>query len=482
MSSYDVSLQLTSPTSHFDGAEKTGLALVGLGVLALLTAFFGVNVGAPGIFLMVSFGMMAAGALVYFKRFLRRPKGIDNDGLWFSSTTALGSVGWILGIVLTGGYVLLYWWPQTLAGLVRLIDPIADWIGYPEGVEARRWVFYGFVYTFAVVVMGVRMLYKYRHNRYQIIRTFSVMFFQFAFGFSIPYLLVMFNQPEFYFHYFWPLKYDYAWPGTLGWLPLFFFGFGLFMIFIATPLLTYFFGKRWYCSWVCGCGGLAETAGDPWRHLSDKSLKAWRIERWMIHAVLVFIVVTTATLWINSASEGAVLGELSQTFAKWYGFGIGLVFSGVIGVGFYPIMGSRVWCRFGCPMAATLGLLQKYFSRFRITTNGGQCMSCGNCSTYCEMGIDVRWYAQRGQNIIRSSCVGCGVCSAVCPRGVLKLENGPRSSRYNGPVLIHHDQVSVQTYDAWKAHRPLLPPDNEDIPILTDDDWSALSGDGAYTR
>ena len=40
------------------------------------------------------------------------------------------------------------------------------------------------------------------------------------------------------------------------------------------------------------------------------------------------------------------------------------------------------------------------------------------------MGIDVRWYAQRGQDIVRSSCVGCGVCSAVCPRGVLRLENG----------------------------------------------------------
>ncbi len=75
-------------------------------------------------------------------------------------------------------------------------------------------------------------------------------------------------------------------------------------------------------------------------------------------------------------------------------------------------------------MAALLGLQQRFFSRFRITTNGGQCISCGNCSTYCEMGIDVRAYAQKGQNIVRASCVGCGICAAVCPRGVLKLENG----------------------------------------------------------
>jgi Pyruvate/2-oxoacid:ferredoxin oxidoreductase delta subunit len=75
-------------------------------------------------------------------------------------------------------------------------------------------------------------------------------------------------------------------------------------------------------------------------------------------------------------------------------------------------------------MAAVLGLIQVGFSRFRITTNGDQCMSCGNCSTYCEMGIDVRAYAQRGDDILRASCVGCGVCAAVCPRGVLKLEGG----------------------------------------------------------
>jgi ferredoxin len=60
------------------------------------------------------------------------------------------------------------------------------------------------------------------------------------------------------------------------------------------------------------------------------------------------------------------------------------------------------------------------------------------------MGIDVRWYAQRGQDIVRSSCVGCGVCSSVCPRGVLNLENGPTQDRINSnPILIGNDSVKV---------------------------------------
>ena len=442
------SLQLTSPTSDFDAAERLGLLIFGAGVLALAVAAFGAGSAFPMAFLIGGVGALIAGPIIYFKRFLRRPAGINNDGVWFSSTTGLGAAAWVLGVVFTGLYVILYWFPERLHHLIRVFDPLSQGI---RAAPADQWFVYGAFYTIAVLVMGVRALYKYRDSRYHVIRTFSVMFFQLGFAFVIPQLLLLLNQPEFYFSYFWPLKYDYLWPSTVGFLTdashlgVFMVFWGAVMIFIATPILTYFYGKRWYCSWVCGCGGLAETAGDPFRHLSDKSLKAWRIERWMVHGVLVAIVLGTILLWINSAFGGGVLGWMSGPFARWYGFLIGSIFAGVIGVGFYPLMGSRVWCRFGCPMAAILGLQQRFFSRFRITTNGGQCISCGNCSTYCEMGIDVRWYAQRGQNVIRAACVGCGMCASVCPRGVLKLENGPREGRFNGPVLIERDHVSVLT-------------------------------------
>jgi polyferredoxin len=126
-----------------------------------------------------------------------------------------------------------------------------------------------------------------------------------------------------------------------------------------------------------------------------------------------------------------------------YGIYIGSIFSGVIGTGFYPILGSRSWCRFGCPMAAILGFQQRLFSKFRITTNGGQCISCGNCSTHCEMGIDVRAYAQKGENIVRSSCVGCGICAAVCPRGVLKLENDGLKGRINPTEVLLGNDVDL---------------------------------------
>lgn len=445
---YDESFQLTSnPAGHVGAVQRIGLIVLSLGLLALMVAAFGAGTAYPIPMLSLSLGLIVTGALIYIvKQYRQGTEGIRNNGIMFSKATARGAIGWVLGIVLTGFYVLLYWFPETLEHLIRMIDPLSYTL---RGKPADQWFMYGTFYTTAVLVMGIRVILKYRHNRYQMIRTASVMFFQLMLAFLIPAALVLFQQPEFYFSYFWPLKYYYLFPNgvhdiaSTGGLGLFMIRWAALMTFVGTPVLTYFFGKRWYCSWVCGCGGLAETVGDPYRQLSNKSLKAWKIERWMIHSVLVFITVTTALLWINSAMEGAVLGSLSQGFAEVYGFAVGAIFSGVVGVGFYPIMGARVWCRFGCPMAAVLGIGQKYFSRFRITTNGGQCISCGNCSTYCEMGIDVRWYAQRGQNVIRSSCVGCGVCSAVCPRGVLNLENGPKEGRYNGPSLVASESFTI---------------------------------------
>ena len=62
------------------------------------------------------------------------------------------------------------------------------------------------------------------------------------------------------------------------------------------------------------------------------------------------------------------------------------------------------------------------------------------------MGIDVRAYAQKGENIVRASCVGCGICSAVCPRGVLKLENAATDNRINSREVLLGNDVDLMDY------------------------------------
>lgn len=497
MSNNSYKINIKPPQFNF--MQKIGLGIGMIGLVILVLALAGM-IPNTGMMLSISLLSLAIGIVIFaINQYKDLPLGIKNHGNWFGSISSRGAIGWIIGVALTSFYIFLYWYPQYLGqgsgdtgntGLIGFFDPLSMFL---KGKPASQWFVYGVLYTLAILGFGFKFILKYKHNKYQQLRTISVMFFQLAFAFLLPEILQGLNQPYYNFANMWPLNYYFfdKWHvnGLLSTsnISLFMFAFGLAMVFLISPFLTYKYGKRWYCSWVCGCGGLAETAGDSFRHLSDNSLKSWKFERWSIHIVLVMSLVMTiavvgsylnemaGTAWVTrSQFMFAIIGFLvifvgilfkyrghrlnkdekyailavagviiililmnvfsgagnniffkdSYTLRKWYGFAIGSAFSGVIGVGFYPVLGSRVWCRFGCPMAAMLGIQQKFFSRFRITTNGGQCISCGNCSTYCEMGIDVRSYAQKGQDIVRASCVGCGVCSSVCPRGVLRLENG----------------------------------------------------------
>jgi len=439
-----------------------GLVLSFLGLAILILSWLGISLSPT--FLWLCLGSLLTGMMVFgVSTYAGESDGIKNNGIWTNSLTNRGLLAWVSGVVITGFYIELYWYPELLGlnsegvntGMIAFFDPLSYAI---KGAPASQWFVYGTIYTICIVGLGVKFVFKYIHNRYQFWRTISVMAAQLFLAYFIPEILEGMNQDQPYFakdlKYFWPLNYYFFEDWHLnnmtdqasGAMGMFYMVWGILGFTVLTPIITYFVGKRWYCSWVCGCGGLAETAGDPFRHLSDKSIKSWKLERWLIHGVLVYIsVVTAVVLYAYFTNSSSFLGlDVYTYFRRPYAFLIGAAFSGIIGVGFYPLLGNRVWCRFGCPMAAYMGIVQRFKSKFRITTNGGQCISCGNCSVYCEQGIDVRSYAQKGQNIVRASCVGCGVCSAVCPRGVLKLENGPEENRVNdNPILIGHEKTEL---------------------------------------
>ncbi|HIP36459.1 MAG TPA: 4Fe-4S binding protein [Crocinitomix sp.] len=445
--------------------QKIGLIISGLGVSIILLTWAGMTVTQKSLWLTVTILSLIIGIIIYtYGTYKHKSAGVKNDGVFFRSLTNRGVMGWIVAVVLTVFYVFLYWYPEHLGlgtngqpntGLVGLFDPLSLLL---KGQVASQWFVYGTIYTILILSLGIKFLVKYRHNRYHFIRTLVVICSQLILAYLLPEILEGFSNPDHYFakdlKYFWPLNYYFFdnWHlenmtehgGALG---MFYFIWGMFMFLVLTPLLTYWVGKRWYCSWVCGCGGLAETAGDSFRHLSNKKLWVWKLERWIIHIIMVLVfIMTIATLYGYFTEKSTFLGlDIYTVFKQPYGFLIGAMFSGVVGVGFYPILGNRVWCRFGCPLAGYMGIIQRFKSRFRITTNGGQCISCGNCSTYCEQGIDVRAYAQKGKNVVRASCVGCGVCATVCPRGVLKLENGPEENRFGS------DDVIVLGNDGFKV-------------------------------
>lgn len=337
---------------------------------------------------------------------------------------------WGIAGVLTSLFGSLYFGSEAFVSpSLRLVDDAWSAIGR----EATRWTLYGLIYTLLVVGFGFKAWGQYRHHPRQRRRYFSLISVQLICAFLIPLWLESWLEPGVYinldFKHMWPLNASFFEPwhldaiaesGALGRLS---FVAGLVMFVGVAPWATWRWGKGWYCSWVCGCGALAETAGDPVRHLNSPKREHWRIERWTIYGVLVWITISTAAVLYGYLSgTSSVWGlDIFNVFTRPYAFVVTSMFSGVLGVGLYPLLGNRFWCRFGCPLAAYMGLIQRWKSRFRIEVDAGACISCDACSAACEMGINVKDYAEKGVPVVRASCVGCGLCEAACPRSVLHL-------------------------------------------------------------
>jgi polyferredoxin len=301
----------------------------------------------------------------------------------------------------------------------------------------RPWTFwYTVLYTALMTVFGIGAMKRWgfdRKDKFQIWRYVSLIGFQWIFFFIIP---------EFLFQ--WAVRYE--WVGELArdptfadqrwrayglvyaW-PLFFYTFfynphwiwvlwGVFLTFVLIPVFVIFHGKR-YCSWICGCGGLAETFGDRWRHLAPKgeaSIRWERMQAWVLGAA----VAITAGMLLKDAYT--VLKAPTDVALGWYRLVADVWLVGILPVTLYPFLGGKVWCRYWCPLAKLMHIESALYGRFRITAND-KCIACGECTRYCQVGIPVMQFAlkQDELNNRNSSCIGCGVCVSVCPMDVLSF-------------------------------------------------------------
>ena len=77
--------------------------------------------------------------------------------------------------------------------MTNILDPVKGM--FIEGELASQWFLYGILYTVTMTVMGIRMIIKYRHNKYQIVRTITVVLFQVVFAFLLVEILPIFDLP-----------------------------------------------------------------------------------------------------------------------------------------------------------------------------------------------------------------------------------------------------------------------------------------------
>jgi hypothetical protein len=131
----------------------------------------------------------------------------------------------------------------------------------------------------------------------------------------------------------------YAWP-------LFFYTFfgnphqvwivwGALLSFVILPVLVLFHGKR-YCSWICGCGGLAETLGDRW-HLAPKGKASIHWERMNLAVLIAAAAITIAM--VTGACH--IFRKPAAAGLDWYHLIADVWLVGVLPITLYPSLAGR---------------------------------------------------------------------------------------------------------------------------------------------
>jgi thioredoxin reductase/Pyruvate/2-oxoacid:ferredoxin oxidoreductase delta subunit len=312
---------------------------------------------------------------------------------------------------------------NALRGLFRIAFVPFSWIFSGEALQQileTSWFQQGYLYSLTfTIVMAVfgglafrRWSKAARDNRYQKWRYVS---------FAVQALSVQHSWRAWGLYQPWPLFFHtfHWWNSSDPRMVLYIFiGVGVLGTLVGIPLAARKHGKR-FCTWICGCGGLAETLGDRWRHLSPKGKRSrlWEFQGALVLLAAALVTLVTVGMYQTRASNGWALA---------YSYIVDFWLVAVVTIALYPFFGGKIWCRYWCPLAAWNQILSRWYGRLRIQADD-KCITCTMCSRYCQVGVDVMAFAknQEAFDNRNSSCIQCGICIDVCPMDVLSFDLVP---------------------------------------------------------
>ncbi|MCM8543279.1 MAG: NAD(P)-binding domain-containing protein [Lentisphaeraceae bacterium] len=404
---------------------------------AFLTSPFHAGLSLSSWYSSLNFLLGWTGAIAFFF------SGVFSLGLMFKEREKYFKTGWPL---LKYSYLILaaFYFTFTYIYYHFMADSKQGWV---EGTTYS----YSLLYCTTMALFGARRAYvkRTRYIKYQMLTLVSIqVFFLFLlpfhfyqplenlFGAESSFIKQVFPSGKwssFSLILFWPLTMWEFGKST------FWTYFPLVQTFVFLPLLIKYWGKGVYCGWICSCGGMAETLGDEYRDKSPHGPKAKKLEN-IGQYVLVFAMVTTIVVFFGRNTS------VGSGFEYVYKLLIDVFFAGVLGLGVYFFMGGRVWCRFGCPLAALMNIYTR-FSRYRIFAEKKKCISCNICTKVCHMGIDVMSFANKGIPMNDAQCVRCSACVVECPMDVLAFGAVSKGDPDN------KEKIEIPSYgkENWKA-------------------------------
>lgn len=324
--------------------------------------------------------------------------------------------------------------------------------------EPTYW--YSLLYCSTMLLFGIRRIWT-KPTRYIVYQTITLLMVQIFFLFLLPFhlydstLAQWFNAESYMIREIFPhgkwsaFAFILFWPLNLGAFgsSTFWTWFPLVQTFVILPIIIMYWGKGSYCGWICSCGGMAETFGDEYRTKSPHGILPKKMEN--LGQIILWIVMAATLLRYLYQNNMITNGMLADTLWGLYKFSIDVIFAGVVGLGCYFFYGGRIWCRFGCPLAALMHIYTR-FSLYRILSDKKRCISCNICTKVCHMGIDVMNYANKGIPMNDVECVRCSACVVYCPMRVLSFGKVSEVD----PNNTFFKKMTIPIEKSWKSGLP----------------------------
>jgi polyferredoxin len=184
------------------------------------------------------------------------------------------------------------------------------------------------------------------------------------------------------------------------------------VLFASVSIMTFFL-RRVFCGWICPLGAIGEFCSFVGRKCRlpriDLPEHADRYLKFIKYGILIGIIwgtITTRTLiwrdfdpWIAWAHVTDDWNDVVQRPWAWSVFLVS-----VVGASLFI---ERFWCRYLCPLGATLGILGK-ISPLKV---GGSGIGCTNCAL-CRKACPIQLHPEKG-NVSGAECLACGRCVVV---------------------------------------------------------------------
>jgi tetratricopeptide (TPR) repeat protein/ferredoxin len=212
-----------------------------------------------------------------------------------------------------------------------------------------------------------------------------------------------------------------------------------FLLFSAAAIVALLAG-RWLCGWACHMGALQEAC-------------AWLLRRCGVRPRMVRVrllgfvpIGLAAYMFVWPTFRRDVLGPLVSVFSPetgrrvsgaafpgwstdlvsddlWRGLPgvwVAIPFLLVCGGATVYFLGSRGFCRYGCPYGGVFAPLEK-LAPLRIKVDLNSCDGCGKCTAACSSGVRVREEVRAYGRVVSSQCVKTLDCITACPRDALSF-------------------------------------------------------------